>query len=321
MIHPDLTYPIEAHPTWNIHDSSKVQEFLTCPRKYFFRYTSGWAREGANPHLVYGEAVHKALAHLTLHGYKAETIIEAYQLFLTHYRKYFPPEMDEELAPKSPNYTMNALAEYTATWEDTDKKYKTLHVEVAGSVAISDRHKLEFRIDSILEGPYGIVCREHKTGSYLSQAWIDRWSTSFQLFCYNHVLFRKYGPDKVYGVEVNGFIARKSGFAFERIPIRKTPDINLAWLWEANYWLDQIQWNYDELAQVKSEDDVMTCFPKNPESCTKYNRPCQYLPFCTAWANPCRYMGQIQSGFKREYWNPADFRKDAGKVVDIKEIE
>ena len=326
--------PVPFHETWNVHDPSKVQEFIVCPRKYWFIYALGWAREGSNHHLIFGEGIHKAKEILLTRGYSPEAILAAYNAFLSFWRESFSPEDDaafqEVFGAKSPVYVLPALTAYAAKYEDSDADMKVLHVEVAGSVPVSHRHRLHFRIDSILEDVNGMIrSMEHKTGSYLSQAWRDQWLTKHQSLTYTHVLMCEYGPEKVWGIEINGIIAQKgteaynrehgTGYQFERIPIRKKKEAMQAWLWEVNYYLDMIQWNFDELAKCSPRDEVMTCFPKAPESCTKYNRPCDFLPYCSAWGNPLKYARVVQPGFKQKWWDPREYRAQAGHVLDVSE--
>ena len=329
--------PVPSHETWDVHDPSKVQEFLVCPRKYFFKYILGWNREGKNINLVFGEGIHKAMEVLLINlkekGYSPEVIIEAYNAFLSFFRESFSPDDDKIIqetrqAAKTPSYVMDALLAYAVRWEDEDREKEVLYVEEAGTVPVSSRHRLHFRIDSVLRDKNGLIrSMEHKTGSYMSQAWRDQWLTKNQILTYTHVLMCEYGPDQVWGVEINGFIAGKgtkayveqngTGYQFERIPIRKKREAMNAWLWEMNHHLDMIQWNIDQLLKSSPNDRVMTAFPKNTESCIKYNRPCTFLPYCSAWGNPLKYANVVQPGLVKKWWDPRDYREKAGRVVDI----
>lgn len=332
----DKDYPVEMHPTWDVHDPSKVQEFISCPRKYFYRYVLGWEREGSNFHLVFGEAVHRAMAHLLETDYSPENVTKAYKKFHSFYREHFSMEQDDIFAPKSPDHFLPALVKYTNHWRETDKNFDVLRVEEAGSVIVNREgtHKLHFRIDSILEDETGIRSREHKTGSYISEAWLNQWGTKCQVSTYTHVLNCEFDPEKIWGIEINGIIAQKglvrdrkmaekegllfSGYQFERVPVRKSLPMMNTWLWEINYWLDQIQWNYDQLAKSSPTGPYMAAFPCNTESCTKYNRACEYLPYCTVWPNPLKKcLNGPHPGFTTTWWDPRDYRDEAGSVVDI----
>jgi len=51
---------IPYHYTWEIQDSSKVQDAMTCMRRYFYNYILGWQSDAPNNHLVFGSAWHDA---------------------------------------------------------------------------------------------------------------------------------------------------------------------------------------------------------------------------------------------------------------------
>ena len=80
-------------PEWDILDSSKIQSYMRCPRKYFFNHILGWSLEeeeqGAleisssgllaapkseirkSEHLVFGTAWHHSMEHLLRENRKA----------------------------------------------------------------------------------------------------------------------------------------------------------------------------------------------------------------------------------------------------------
>src|SRR5574337_1338954 len=96
----ELQYPVEAHRTFNINDSTKLKTYMTCRRKYFYRYVLGWSLEEPNIHLVFGEAWHLAMAHLLTNGYSPQSVAEAYELFRAKYLESFR-EADEEIGRAS----------------------------------------------------------------------------------------------------------------------------------------------------------------------------------------------------------------------------
>ncbi len=59
---------ILQQPTFTIVDSSKLQDYMMCPRYYFYRYVLGWVPEEPNHDLIFGEAWHVSIAHLKLYG-------------------------------------------------------------------------------------------------------------------------------------------------------------------------------------------------------------------------------------------------------------
>lgn len=121
---------LQPHETWNVQDSTKIQEFMCCPRRYFFRYVLGWVYEEPNIHLVFGSSVHKAMEVFYKEGntpnLTAEAIVEAYEAFLTYYRTYFSEDSDEENEPKTPANFLNALPLYVSTYKSIDRDRKSV---------------------------------------------------------------------------------------------------------------------------------------------------------------------------------------------------
>jgi hypothetical protein len=299
-------------------DSTKLKSFLSCPRSFFYEYVLGWRPEAPNLHLEFGSAWHLAMEHLILHGYEKESIVQAYTLFHDYYRRSFNPMMDETNAPKNPSNALKALVQYAIEYKDDH--FTPIYTEIAGTVPMDDTHRLHFRMDSILDIGGEIRSREHKTGSTLSRQWTDQWSLSVQTFVYNHVLHCLFPREKVWGVEINGVFFQKKENKFTRVPARRNIGMMKVSYWNALYQMLAIEQNMNLLLnECKEGDEVMMCFPLNPESCTKYFG-CIYHDFCMAWANPLQNCHEIPFGFKVDHWNPAD-RSEAKHVFDLKEVD
>lgn len=298
---------VKEHPTHQIFDSSKTQDFLSCPRHFFYRYVLGWRLEQTSIHLVFGEAWHRAMETLLRVGYTDEGIEKAYFNFLTYYRQYFSEIEDNNNFPKSPQSVVPALVEYIKTWGPEDRGDVVLYTEIAGTVPINDSRAIHFRLDSVLQNEKkGIFSREHKTGSALSKGWYDQWQNKIQIGTYMHVLSSLYS--NVYGIQINGAIFRKKGNAFVRHPLRVQKDIMSLWLWEINHIIDMIEWNMEELSHVEQDQQVMTAFPRNGEYCTKWGRTCAFHDFCGAWSNPLVHYNPDEPpiGFIEDWWDPSD---------------
>jgi hypothetical protein len=298
---------LQPHSSWSILDSTKLTSYMECPRSYFYEYILGWRPENPNIHLEFGKAWHLAMEHLILEGYTTKAINEAFQLFLDHYRQFFPEIMDEENAPKNPTNAMNALVVYCREYQG--EQYKPLYTEVAGTVPIDDKHILHFRMDSIMEVDGQIRSREHKTGSQLSRQWTDQWSLAIQTFVYNHALCCLFPPDQVWGVEINGTFFYKNKTTpvkFMRVPARRNLNMMQTSYWNILHYIKMLDLDMDILMNDATEDDqVMMCFPLNPTNCTKYFG-CRYHDFCMSWPNPLQRCEDVPFGMKVEYWNPAE---------------
>ena len=307
---------VQPDKTWRIYDSSKVQEYMTCPRKYFYRYVLGWDTDEPNVHLVFGEGWHRAMEHILNEGYTNTAIKDAYSIFLKYYRQHYTEIQDGGNFPKSPDSIVPTLVEYIQKYKHTDN-FEVMYTEVAGTVPISDTRVVHFRMDSVMRDDTGIFSLEHKTGSRLSQAWMDQWPLKMQVGTYMHVLHSLYDPKDVYGIKINGVIFKKTKNDYIRVPIRKSMDMMNAWLWNINHQIDLIEWNMDELMKSDEADNVLAAFPMNTESCTNYGRACKYHDFCSTWANPLKRADEPPQGFVRKFWDPSSNEEDANHVMHI----
>lgn len=307
---------IKELPSHHINDSTKVNCFLDCPRKYFWEYVLNWRPDIPMHDLEFGQAWHHAQEHLLTHGY--EDVDGAFIAFMNHYRQFFSEDTDLDYAPKNPINAYQALQSYVRQYVRDSKEYEVLYTEVAGSVLVAPGMTIHFRLDAILRhietGLYRF--REHKTTKSDRPSWYNQWPLAIQLGTYTYVMYCMHSPENVFGGEVNGAIFTKKGISHVRIPIKKTADTLNAWHFDIAYHLEAIQRNFDMLSKCSESDTVLEAFPRNPGSCTKYFG-CPYHDFCVAWANPLQRCDVIQPGFVEFIWNPADKEKEAKKIVHI----
>jgi hypothetical protein len=310
---PD-TYPIIFHPSWEILDSTKLKCFEECHRKFFYENLLGWKPEQPSIDLIFGEAIHEALAVIhEAQDLGDETLALAYTAFIKCYQETFPANTWEDYVPKNPEGALAILTRYADHYGDDFQKAKTKYVEVGGSVPIQldpIERRMHFRLDGLMEDlKENYFCREHKTtGSNFSRMWRDEFDLSIQIGTYNHAQYCIFPKERVRGVEVNGISIRglKSGPAvdFERKQCWSTPAQMNQWLWTVNDLWSTIEFELDRLSACKDSDPVLCAFPINPYSCTKY-RGCIYHDFCVAWANPLQQHRQPPPGFKVEFWDPS----------------
>lgn len=311
----DLDLPVPYNETMDVVDSSKVQSFMDCPRGFFYRYVLGWERTQSNIHLVFGSAWHDAMEHILLHGYSAESIMNAWQKFNEVFMEGFPNEHEHDAyAPKNPAFALKALEKYALYHRDNDKNDEVIMTEIASTVPIREDRVIHTKLDSVIRRPDGIWSREHKTTGRNSASWRDKWALIIQIGSYTHSLYGMFPNEKIQGVQVNGTVFTKSKIAeFVRIPVYKTPQMMQEYLFEVNHWIDQMMWNYQQLANTKESDDVMTAFPKNGQSCSKFG--CRYNGLCTAWQNPVQKCHTVPPEFQVNFWDPRRENAEDAKYV------
>ena len=327
--------PITEQPTWAIRDSSKLDDYLRCPRYYFYRHILGWDMDFPAHDLVFGEAWHKAREHQLLHGY--DDVAGAFEAFNNYYRLHFAPTEDSMHLPKTPTAAFNALCTFR------DQRYADLidnevvildgqkMTEISGTVPVDDNRVLHYRMDSVMQRLEDgmIFSWDHKTTSekyIIGHQWAEQFHLGLQNGTYTHCLYCMFPIEQVLGIEFCG-----TGFAFlqrgsanrpagyhvnlRRVPAFKTPDQMNVWLWNVNCILDNIDRDMDRLFQCSDSDQVLMAFPMNGTSCGDY-RGCQFHDFCLAWSNPLRRCEEPPLGFTAKFWNPAE--KAASVVKDLK---
>lgn len=295
--------PIEV-PTWFVLDSTKMQDYMSCPRSFFFKYVLGWRPASPNKHLHFGTAWHLAMETLLLEGYSAQAVLNAYKKFEKKYREKFPEVTDAENYPKVPGVVLQVLPRYTMQYQK-DLEDTPLYTEIAGSVVIGYNRLIYFKMDSILARPSKMVfSREHKTGSRNSRQWQDKFKIGMQTGTYNHVLCCLMSPEQVEGIEINGAIFTKKNLAeFIRVPVRRTLPMMNAWLSNTNAWCDDIERDFQKLSKEDPNSPCMGCFKQNTESCTDYYG-CEFFDFCLSWPNPLQHLGSVPLGMMVEHWDP-----------------
>lgn len=309
---------ITEQPTWSIKDSSKLSDWLDCPRMYFFKHMLGWQVDRPNHDTYFGECWHRAREHQLLHGY--EDVEGAYLAFINHYRKEFPPETDDLYRPKDPIAVGMALQKFAEERPNDLVDNEALFTEISGTVPVDEKGRvLHYRMDSILKRyDDKIFSWDHKSASEKSmnyRYWAEDFFLSIQTGTYTHCLYCMYPIEQVIGIEYCGTSfayltknsrVRPAGYhiGFKRIPAWKTPDQMNVWLWSVIQYLDDIERETDRLFHCSENDQVMQAFPMNPRSCSKYYG-CPFHYYCISWSNPLRAAEEPPLGFKIEFWDPS----------------
>jgi hypothetical protein len=306
----------EEHPSWFVLDSSKIEDYIKCPRYFFYHHILGWRKEEESKDLIFGEAWHLAQEMLLKKGYNQDAINEGYLLAEACYREAFPnPETDIQRIPKVPAAIFAALPKYIEQYKDDDEE--VLHTEITGSVPIASNKILRFKMDSVLfDKNKGHLSRDHKTGSQNSSTWREGFKMKFQFGTYQHVLHCLYKD--VWGIEVNGAVFTKTkGVEYVRIPVRRTVEMMEVWLHLANYYYDRIQSDVNMIRQSLEEDKVMPCFIMSTTNCAIYSG-CAFMDFCQSWPNPLNQdLTNPPEGFRVEFWNPIELEEKSKNVMHL----
>lgn len=340
-------YPIEPHETWDIWDSSKIVEGMTCMRRMFFRYTLGLQTEHEGHDLIFGTCWHIAMDYLYRYGIDEENIDQAMCLFEEEYRKHFDEYTDLDFEPKIPSHARLALESYvkyrrgdkwevmtvkepcgecvgTGVYTDSDgirdcascngsgEVTRTL-IEVSGTVPISDKWRMSYRLDKVMtDKESNVIIRDHKTAKVDNEATRETWSSKMQPNLYGHALLCLVAEERYRGVELDITYFRKKDRddggvnRHSTIPVYRDKQLLEGWQWDTLSWLNQVEWNHEQLQKCKVDDPVMKAFPRNEKGCTAFFRKCPYYSICFTSNNPLQYAESTPIGFKKVWWNPME---------------
>lgn len=331
---------LTEHPTWNIIDSTKMKEFMTCPRRFFFKYVLGWKQQTDEYDLIFGDAVHVGMEQFMKHridatssGYTTEVVEAAYAAFLQRFneRNTLSPDMVEEKNPKTPERVLDMFYRYAEDCKNDT--FQTEHIEIYGRVEIGGGRKLSYKTDAITVDNHGYEVWDHKTSGWSRTFFEASFAFSIQIMTYLHVMYCYYGAN-THRALINGLMFRrpvkyrKDGLPYAnagpgneivRIPMKKKIESLIDWQFMAAHYYDEIMNNMNTLAETSVGDACMKCFPKNETGCFTFNRLCPYHDFCAAWDNPVREAVEFQTpmGFVEEHWNPEESASETATRLDV----
>lgn len=307
------TLPVPSNPSHSILDATKIQSYQECPRRFFFEYVLGWRSSRPSNHLVFGQAVHRALEHIILNGYTAKAVVEAYDLFMNCYRAKFPESTDEIFSPKTPARFLDMITMYCNKYRDDLEIYEVYKTELGGTISLGPDHKMAWKMDTIMYNRerQNYFSLEHKTssGNYIPQNYAVQFEMGIQAGTYTHVLNSLFPPEDVYGVIINCMCFKKTvqpQYLLERFPIPMSNVQMYNWVENTKAWIDQIYTDYAALANVQPDQPHMKCFRQNGKSCTNWSRVCEFYNLCTSWNNPVAHQKEIPMSMEISFWNPLE---------------
>ncbi len=334
-------------PAREIIDSSKLTDYQTCPRKFFFAHILGWRPSGSNIHLTFGTAWHKAKEHLrwALHlegNYSPLALQGAFKHFMAAYSVGYPePRSWNDNATKSPISAYRGLVQYVAKYKRD--KFKVVFTEVAGTVPINnDGDHIWFKIDSLVEEKdKGYVIYDDKTSSS-DYALQEKFGMSFQFGTYIHaikcylglsermghlagvvadvVTFRTAPYNKLLKSGKYSSVVNGKGHTFNRIPIIKNSAQINRWGNEANSVVQDMKRDKLALLEEDPSDLNMRAYQCRTTSCSDYGG-CPYYNLCWQAKNPMKMVEELGTtapvGFERSFWNPEEDARDSRTWMEL----
>ena len=133
---------------------------------------------------------------------------------------------------------------------------------------------------------------------------------------YGHALLCLVNEDRYKGVELDITYFRKKDRddggvnRHSTIPVYRDKQLLEGWQWDTLSWLNQVEWNYEQLQKASPDDSVMKAFPRNEKGCTAFLRKCPYYSICFTNNNPLKNAENPPIGFRKVWWNPMDRTSD-----------
>jgi len=311
---------IQRMPQWDVIDSSKLKEYMECPRKYFFRHVLGWESSFPNNHLTFGTAWHLATEHLLREQYSPRSVEEAKLIFLMRYREDFDADTDELYRPKDAENALSSLGSYARKFAVDVHNYDLIKTEIGGMVMISPTLMMHFKMDALMRNKRSgkILFIDQKTSQRKYSNWGDHWTFSTQMLTYYHALRCLYPIDEIADCKIRcSFFYKAQPSTFEEHPLNKTNDQMQVWLERTNNWYTDLLYNMELLEECEVEERVLRAFPQNDTACFNYGTQCKYWDFCNAWSNPLARCEDVPLGFVRKFWDPREndsIREEVGII-------
>lgn len=310
----------------NFYDNTRIRDYRECPRRYYFRHIKGWRPIGTATPLAAGLGWHSGMDFIWKHikEYDDETLTNA------AIEMWLAEMMKEGIDPTTVDYTMNEPKRTMGVFKEMFKSYieqrrsllesiEVISIErpFAVPLGMNTNNYYIGRIDKEFFQKGRIYVVDHKTTSayaksgYFRSTFLSSFSPDSQIDGYSYAAFLEYG-DKFKAVWIDAALVHKTvheGFKF--IPIERAFNNLDAWLWEANYWVTQIEADMYRLSQCSPDDPYLAAFPKKaPESCTPFARSCAYQDICRFHSNPLS-LTTPPKGFELDFWNPFEVNKIA----------
>jgi hypothetical protein len=312
------------------YDNTRVSEFRTCHRKYFYRHKMDWVSVGFSTPLLFGSAWHAAMDTIWEIGSDRDNAQNlgtedwarrGYEAFMEEWVKGGGPEIDDideewmrKLGFRNPMVALEMLYGYVDERRSLFQRdsFELISIEQPFAVPLDPNDDTLFyvgRFDKIFRVKEGIIIGEHKTTSLYSKAatframFVDSFSPNSQVDGYLHAARVLYG-DEVKSCWIDAALVHKTeheGFKF--IPVERQFKQLDAWLWETRAWIDEIEANQALLEDSDISDmSYMPAFAKNTSSCQDFARNCPYMDLCKMWPNPAGRG--LPDGFISEHWSP-----------------
>ncbi len=265
----------------NTFDSSSLNTYLSCPRKYYWRYVRHLRKKGyKKAPLDFGTAIHEALRI----WYVKHDAKEALEVFHELWDERFADRLRTH--EKGEDLLIGYFQKYkkeTFTW--ISKPEMSFKVDFLGSNFVG-------RFDGVIDFQGTPLVIDHKTATRMGNSYFNSYRPNMQMSAYVWAARQLFPELDIRGVMINVlyFTTKRMEYPREIIPRRD---------WEIQEFLDVASRN---IANIKARDreDFKDWEPRWC-SCTDWGT-CQFRDLCTE-KDPETLVDFL---YKKDIWDPED---------------
>lgn len=311
-------------------DYSSLSTYLTCPRKFLYKYILHLRNPRPSIHLVFGSCWHYGLEVV----YQAEQEdpnlkpADATKLATAAFNLLWSIEgapywKDEDaIFPKSPGHAANVYHAYFKRFLKLDQnESKVLSVESPFAIHISEdlpNYIGRFDLLRTIRKTGTIKIIDHKTTNALYKTAGSDFEMSFQTIGY--LTAARIFYDSIPTIEYGSSIFRKADTEFIRYTINKRVQSSNQFLHELNFYMQEILQNLNILEEDKlsclDRNDLMNCFHRRPGlACTAFFKDCSFFDLCKLRNNPLLWLDKPPQGYIIHEWDPETHEADLKQKI------
>lgn len=280
-------------------DSVRLSDSLNCLRLYYYRHKRHLTVPEKALSLIYGSAIHAALAS----KYRGGNLVEQCMAFDSEWEAAGEREDSKRSAQKG----LAVITAYNEVYGN-DPAWKVLGTEMPFVWPISSTLIWVGIIDLLVQLPNNhLVLVDHKTTSMLNEGYWHGRNPNHQFTGYIGAARNVLGAE-LNTLMVNAVLVSKNKTVneswFERRPTARTLEELDRWVWEIQTWWDIVK-------SCEAHDN----WPRNPAYCHHWNRLCDYHIICTMTRGDYRSWEPNPEVFIHSPWDPlAELREKGAQV-------
>lgn len=315
-------------------DYSSLETYLTCPRKFLFRYVMHLVPTGPpSLDLVFGSCWHYGMEQ-AFQELQAQTSLDPINLtdravgaFNKMWLVEGTPWFDPDAAfPKNPGHAADMFHKFFTEWghfyRDTDTQIVGVEqpFTISLNAAADNNHSYPDyigRLDLVLLRENKTVeIVDHKTAKFANDTTFNTYTASLQTDGYLTAGHMFYDSLPIISYLVALCQKTKMDFTIHQISRRSAAierflDDLLAFTTEIRNNLVIYQ---DELTKPEARDKIYNprCFRRKPGyACTMYFRKCEYYDICLTRNNPLLWVTEPPQGYAYDEWHPDKITPEA----------